>query len=290
MEYKDDQALLREFIRESMGKIDERLTSAGGFEVQGTDGGEGGAPAGFIKFPTYSDRWGWVEPAEEAESWLLRLLGLPASVEASWDSVIDLFTTTKKMITDTGRWFIEILTKSTSPSRSRKSGWFASFFPKTSGWMSGILGAATGKSTKGRFSWKLFEAVEGESKDMSDASVSDFLSFLSDDLDIISLQIDSIKDADDLLSVVREWRKLVPSSGTLESLEEALKGMGSWPKDVVEEIDLQLIARSFVNDVARPFMKNVLSTIARGINSEWELPPSAQAEVASLFSRAIQKI
>jgi len=301
MEHKDEKALLREFIRESMGKIDERLSSQGGFEVAGTDTGDGaGAPSGFLSFPDYSERWGWVEPAQEAESWILRLLGLPASVESSWDSAIDLFTTTKKMVTATGKWFINILTRSTSPSSSSGSGWFASFFPKTSGWLAGILGTATGKSPKGRFSWNIFEATGKEESQVESAdavsaaaatvSTRDFLSFLSDDLDSVSLQIENIKSSDNLLTVVRQWRKLVPTSNTLEGLENAIQGMEKWPEDAKDEIDLQSIARSFVNDVVRPFMKNVLSTTARAINSEWDLPPTAQAEVAALFSRVIQKI
>ena len=276
MSYNDKEnlkALIREFI------INERLSSGGA----GKDWtpGEGGAAytKGSQGAADFGDRWGWGPntPKAELASGIAGLFGLPQSTVDFWDSLFGsegFFASIWKLATDTGKFFIDIFTKTTQPSPAspRVESWTRKMFPKTNAFVSNpkkfSWGSSYGKvsvpslgpKSDIEFDFKAGSRVNESILTEQDFSL-EFLASLSSDIENVVQITNQIKNSQgDVVESVRNWQKIIDTESPATVLIPQVQALKEG------DLDMTALMDSFVNDVVVPYVKGAFDTLSEGIN------------------------
>ena len=281
MSYSDKE-ILRKFISESI--LREKLT---------TDAGDQGLAAGDVETPgaqgaaSYADRWGWgvTSPRAEKAAGLAGFFGLPKSAVDFWDSLFGkegFFAAIRKLATDTGKFFIDIFTKTIQPSPAspRVEGWTKKTFPKTNAFFSSpnkfSWGSSYGKAKIPSLGPKAdieldFRAGSRvrESVLLEEDGTLEFLSALTDDVNNLVTVASNIKALKgDVVGMVSSWQKIVDAESASSVLIPQLQAIKS------SDLDLDTLVESFINDIAIPYIEGAMNEVLGGILDEKNMPDS----------------
>lgn len=297
MSYNKNNEILRRFISESI--INERLATDAGKTLGDPEGqGYTAATAGAQDF---SQRWGWglnKGKAVKAKG-ILGFFGLPQSAVDFVGSVQEFFTAVWKVATNTGKFFIDILTKTINPSPAspRVENWTTKTFPSVNAWFKKTDKASWG-SSYGSVSIPSLGPkpnIDIEFKAASRIKESiiyentggielEFLSAVTSDaerlLDISRL----IQGAPDIVNAVSNWQEIVDTESSYSVLITQVQSLK--PSDV----DMEEIIEIFKTSIAKPYIQKSFESLFEGIEDTIYIPDSAKDSARKILNQALQSI
>jgi len=297
MSYNKNNEVLRRFISESI--INEKLaTDAGkGF----TDAEGSGYTAASQGAQDFSQRWGWglnKGKAVKAKG-ILGFFGLPQSAVDFVGSVQEFFAAVWKVATNTGKFFVDILTKTINPSPSspRVENWTTKTFPNINAWFKKTNKASWGSSygnvsipslgpkpnidIEFKAASRLKESIIYENT----AGIElEFLSAVTSDAERLIAISRLIQGAPDIVNAVSNWQEIVDTESSFSVLITQVQSLK--PSDV----DMEEVIGIFKENIAKPYIQNSFEKLFEGIENTQYIPDSAKDSARKILNQALQSI